>query len=116
MDIRAYLLTPDFSHRTKFYSADRFQYDAEHDQIVWPQGQTLHLSSRRKSEQVYVYVADAAVCDTCPVKKEYTDSKSGCHIFRSFFQEDLVASRLTRKWKSNMAIHIPSKDVLIILC
>jgi len=89
MHIRAYLPTPDLSGRTKFYPADRFQYDAEHDQYVCPQGQILRLSSRRNSEQVYVYAADAAVCDTCPVKKECTDSKSGRHIFRSFFQENL---------------------------
>ena len=89
MDIRAYLPTPDFSGRTKLYPADRFDYDVEHDQYVCPQGQILRLSSRRKSEQVYVYAADATVCDTCPVKKECTDSKSGRHIFRSFFQEDL---------------------------
>jgi len=54
-----------------------------------PQGQTLRLSSRRKSEQVYVYTADVSVCNACPVKVECTDSKSGRHIFRSFFQEDL---------------------------
>jgi len=89
MDIRAYLPTPDFSSRNKFYPAERFEYDVEHDQYVCPQGQILRLSSRRKSEQVYVYAADAAVCDTCPVKKECTDSKSGRHIFRSFFQEVL---------------------------
>jgi transposase len=88
MGIRAYLPTPDFSHRTKFYPAELFEYDAKHD-VRLPQGQMLRLSSRRKSEQVYVYAADAAVCDTCPVKKECTDSKSGRHIFRSFFQEDL---------------------------
>jgi hypothetical protein len=89
MDICAYLPTPDFSNRTKFFPAERFQYDAEHDLYICPQGQTLRLFSRRKSEQVYVYAANALVCDACPVKDECTDSKSGRHIFRSFFQEDL---------------------------
>jgi hypothetical protein len=87
MGILAYLPTPDFSHRTKFYPADQFQYDAEHDQYVCPQGQTLGLSSCRKSEQVYVYGVNASVCNACPVKTECTDSQSGRHIFRSFFQE-----------------------------
>jgi transposase len=89
MGIHAYLPTSDLSHRTKFYPAERFQYDAEHDQYICPQGQILPLSSRRKSEQVYVYAAEAALCNACPVKTECTDSKSGRHIFRSFFQEDL---------------------------
>ena len=89
MDISAYLPTPDFSGRTKFYPPDRFQYDADHDQYTCPQGQTLELASRRKSEQVYVYKAEASICNSCPVKVECTDSKSGRHIFRSFFQEEL---------------------------
>ena len=54
-----------------------------------PQGQKLPLTSHRKSEQVYVYVAEAPLCNACPVQAECTDSKSGRHIFRSFFQEDL---------------------------
>lgn len=89
LDIRAYLPTPDISNRTKFYPADRFQYDAEHDQYICPQGHTLDLYSRRISEQVYVYTADPLICNTCPAKGECTDSQSGRHIFRSLFQEYL---------------------------
>ncbi|HSF79862.1 MAG TPA: transposase [Anaerolineales bacterium] len=33
------------------------------------------------------YVADAKVCDACPVKGECPGSKSRRHIFRSFHQE-----------------------------
>lgn len=87
MEICAYLPTPDISHRTKFYPADRFQYDVEHDQYICPQGQTLRLYSRRNSEQVYVYAAEASICNACLVKSECTDSQSGRHIFHSFFQE-----------------------------
>ena len=89
MGIRAYLPTSDLSQRTKFYPAERFCYDAEHDHYVCPQGQPLRLYSRRQSEQVCVYTAEASVCDACPVKAECTDSKSGRHIFRSFFQDYL---------------------------
>ena len=67
MGIRAYLPTSDLSQRTKFYPADRFHYEAEHDQYICPQGQTLRLASRRQSEQVFVYAGEAAVCDACPV-------------------------------------------------
>lgn len=84
--IRAYLPQPDYSRRTKFYPAERFYYDTEQDRYVCPQGQHLPLKVRRKSEQVSLYIADAATCNACPVKLECTDSKSGRHIFRSFFQ------------------------------
>ncbi len=89
MGIRAYLLTSDLSQRTKFYPAEQFHYEAEHDHYLCPQGQTLRLASRRQSEQVFVYAGDAAVCNTCPVKAECTESQSGRHIFRSFFQDYL---------------------------
>jgi hypothetical protein len=89
MDIQAYVPTPDLSNRAKFCPSERFQYDGEHDQYVCPQGQILRLYSRRNTEKVYVYAADAGVCNTCPMKQECTDIQSGRHIFRSFFQEKL---------------------------
>lgn len=87
--IKAYLPTSDFSNRTKYYPAGLFQYDPENDYYICPQGQTLHLVSRRRSEQVFVYKPKPDVCNACPVKTECTGSKSGRHIFRSFFQEHL---------------------------
>jgi transposase len=89
MGIRAYLPTSDLSQRTKFYPAERFHYEAEHDHYQCPQGQTLRLTTRRQSEQVFIYAGETDVCNACPVKAECTDSKSGRHIFRSFFQEYL---------------------------
>ena len=87
--IRAYLPTSDFSQRTKYYPAKLFQYDSEKDQYLCPQGQILPLTSRRITEQVILYRAKASVCNACPVKSQCTGSKSGRHIFRSFFQEVL---------------------------
>jgi len=49
----------------------------------------LPLVSRRTSEQVLLYKPKAEVCNACPVKRKCTGSKSGRHIFRSFFQEYL---------------------------
>ncbi len=95
MGIRAYLPTSDLSQRTKFYPAERFHYEAEHDHYLCPQGQTLRLSSRRQSEQVFIYAGEAAVCNACPVKAECTESNSGRHICRSFFQDYL--DRVERK-------------------
>jgi hypothetical protein len=46
---------------------------------------------------VLLYIADPAVCDACLVKRLCTDSKSGRHIFRSFFQDYLDRAKSYRK-------------------
>jgi hypothetical protein len=83
--IKAYLPTADLKQRRDLYSIDRFAYDAERDCFICPQGNELPLRVRRKSEQVFVYQADPAICNACPVKAQCTHSKSGRHIFGSFF-------------------------------
>jgi transposase len=87
--IKAYLPTSDFSQRTKYYPAKLFQYDPEKDRYSCPQGQILPLAFRRTSEQVLIYKPKAKLCNACPAKSKCTGSKSGRHIFRSFFQEYL---------------------------
>jgi len=95
--LKAYLPTTDFSERTGFYPAERFQYDAKRDLYTCPQGKELPLHSRRKSEQQLIYRAVATVCNACPVKAECTDSQSGRHIFRSFFQSYLDRAKAYRE-------------------
>ena len=85
--IKAFVPIPDISKRTGFYHSGQFQYSAEENHYVCPQGQILKLHARRRGEQVISYRADAQVCNACPVKQECTSSKSGRHIFRSFHQE-----------------------------
>lgn len=87
--IQAYLPTSDFSQRTQYYPAKLFQYDFEKDHYICPQGQILPLHSRRNTEQVILYRAKSRICNACPAKGQCTGSKSGRHIFRSFFQEVL---------------------------
>ena len=95
--IQAYLPTSDFSQRTKYYPAKLFQYDPEKDRYICPQGQILPLASRRTSEQVLLYKPNAKVCNACPVKSKCTGSKSGRHIFRSFFQQYLDKAEAYRQ-------------------
>jgi transposase len=85
--LKAYLPIPDLTKRNYYYSPGWFQYDAANDQYICPQKQILPLRSRRKTEEKFVYRADAKVCDACRVKDKCTGSKSGRHIFRSFHQE-----------------------------
>jgi hypothetical protein len=98
--IQAYLPTSDFSQRTEYYSAQLFQYDSEKDHYICPQGQILPLVSRRTSEQVLIYKPKAEVCNACPLKSKCTCSKSGRHIFRSFFQAYLDKAESYRQTKA----------------
>jgi transposase len=50
--IKAYLPTPDLSNRSGLFPPNIFQYDREKDQYICPEGQSLPLYSRRKTEQV----------------------------------------------------------------
>ena len=95
--IKAYLATPDLSQRTNYYPAKLFQYDPKNGWYVCPPGKVLPLFSRRKTEQVLVYKLKPEVCNACPVKNECTGSKSGRHIFRSFFQEYLDRTEAYRQ-------------------
>jgi Transposase DDE domain len=87
--IKAYLPTPDLSQRNEFYPAQDFHYNQLQDLYLCPQGQELPLHARRQSEAVFVYRADAATCNRCLVKMHCTNSQSGRHIFRSFYQDYL---------------------------
>jgi transposase len=87
--MKAYTPAPDFSQRNKFYSYEHFRYDAERDLFICPQDHEISLYKRSNSEQRFVYRANAKTCDACPVKAKCTDSKSGRHLRRSFFQEYL---------------------------
>lgn len=95
--IKTYIPTPHLRSRKSFYPSDMFKYDTDQNRYIFPQGQPLPLFSRRRTEENYVYRADAKVCDACPVKSECTDSKSGRHIFRSFHQEILDRAEANRQ-------------------
>jgi IS5 family transposase len=85
--IKAYVPIPDLSKRNDFYPAEDFYYDPVNNQYICPQGHPLPLWSRRKSEEMFVYRSDKKLCNACPIKSKCTKSKSGRHIFRSFYQE-----------------------------
>lgn len=85
--LRAYVPLTGHGKLSEFYGPELFQYDATQDCYHCPQGQKLSLHSRRRTEQMLVYRAQPAICSQCPVKTRCTASRSGRHIFRSFFQK-----------------------------
>jgi transposase len=82
--IRAFFPLPDFDRRTPFFGKSEFAYDAEADAYRCPQGQPLPRRKTKYTEREVVYRADAATCNTCPIKAECTASDCGRIVHRSF--------------------------------
>ena len=87
--IRALVPLPDLSQRTDYFPAEAFTYEAANDRYLCPQGQELRLRVRRAADSVFIYQAQAAVCNACPVKHQCTASANGRQVFRSFFESYL---------------------------
>lgn len=87
--IRAYEALPDNDHRTEFFSADRFRYEAERDVYVCPAGKELHFAPWHSTERSLRYRAYGSDCNTCPLKAQCTTSKQGRSLCRSVDEEVL---------------------------
>lgn len=82
--IRAYVPLPDWEHKTPFYGPSKFSYDAAHDRYLCPQGQPLLPFRTEYQAEKVEYRADAAACNTCPLKAQCTSSDNGRQVHRSF--------------------------------
>jgi transposase len=82
--IRAYVPLPDWEHKTPFYGPSKFTYDAAHDLYVCPDGQPLRPFRTEYQAEKVEYRADAATCNTCPLKGQCTESRQGRQLHRSF--------------------------------
>ncbi len=58
--IRAYIPLPDMDHRTAFFSADQFRYEAEREVYVCPAGKELRFDPPHSTERSRRYRARAA--------------------------------------------------------
>jgi transposase len=87
--IRAYVALPDIDHRTEFFSADRFRYEAERDVYLCPAGKELHFAPWQSTERSRRYRAYARDCNPCPLKAQCTTSKQGRSLCRSVDEEIL---------------------------
>jgi transposase len=81
--IRAYIPIPDMDHRTEFFSADQFHYEAERDIYLCPAGKELHFDRPHSTERSRRYRARAKDCNHCPLKAKCTTSKQGRSLCRS---------------------------------
>ena len=81
--IRAYIPIPDMDHRTQFFSADQFHYEAERDLYLCPAGKELRFDRPHSTERSLRYRARAKDCNHCPLKAKCTTSKQGRSLCRS---------------------------------
>jgi hypothetical protein len=82
--IRAYTPLADWDRRADYFGPSLFTYDPQHDVYHCPQGETLRKRKAKYTEGKWVYGADAAVCNACPMKAACTPSEHGRGIARSF--------------------------------
>jgi transposase len=81
--IRAYIPMPDMDHRTEFFSADQFRYEAKLDVYLCPAGKELRFDRPHSTERSRRYRARAKDCNHCPLKAKCTTSKQGRSLCRS---------------------------------
>ena len=78
------------------YNADAFHVDIEKRQAVCPQGNVSTQCSRIRDSYMgteYYRIEWASQCDSCPVQKQCTRSKSGRRILVVGLRHDLVEKR-----------------------
>jgi hypothetical protein len=76
----------EHKRNVKYYPKTRFQYDAENNRYICPQGHPLPFKHPALSAQIYLYRAKKRTCDTCPVQEKCRSGKYGRSISRSFFE------------------------------
>jgi hypothetical protein len=87
--ISAYIPSPDFDHRTGFFSPDRFHYEAERDVYLCPAGKELRFDRPHSTARSLRYRARAKDCNHCPLKAQCTTSTQGRSLCRSVDEEVL---------------------------
>src|SRR5690242_6458588 len=75
--IHAYIPIADVDHRTAFFSADRFRYEAVGDSYLCPAGKELRFDRAHSTERSLRYRARAKDCNHCPLKAQCTTSTQG---------------------------------------
>jgi hypothetical protein len=93
MGIRAYMPLRDWEHKTDYFGASHFTYDAQHDVFVCPRGELLRPSRIEWKAEKTEYRADAASCNACVLKEKCTPSDQDRQLHRSFHAEAMERVR-----------------------
>jgi hypothetical protein len=87
--VRAYLPLPDYDGRSAYFGKSAFRYDPQTDTYTCPAGATLPYYRASRSVHLYLYQADAATCNACPLKERCTPSSQGRMISRNYDEDYL---------------------------
>ncbi len=87
--VRAYLPLPDYDSRSAYFGKSAFRYDPQTDTYTCPNKATLPYYRVSRSVHLYIYQADAATCNACPLKDRCTPSAHGRQVSRDYDEDYL---------------------------
>jgi len=93
-------LTEQQKEQEEGYAASRFEYDAEKDCCVCPQGQRLEFDGMKKREKAETYEVRVYRCqsyETCPVRWQCSSSKTGRTVQIHPNHASLVRQRIKQR-------------------
>jgi transposase len=79
--------------RSKFFTEDRFVYDAVTDTYRCPAGQEMKRWQKRPEKKAYQYMAKAGTCDGCALRAQCTQAKGGRRVQRFDRQNEVEQAR-----------------------
>lgn len=86
-------------HEDTPFGKDKFQYDAENNQYICPQGNKLRYSHYSKKKGHYLYrMENASLCSECPHFRVCTEAKRGRAIIR--LREEELREKLEARYAS----------------
>ena len=80
-------------HRTEFFSADQFTYDATRDDYVCPAGNELMSTRRTRPNGRCATEPGGTDCNACALQAQCTPGKQGRSLCRSVDEECLERVR-----------------------
>jgi Transposase DDE domain len=80
--IRAYVPLTGAGKARPYFSKEQFTYDPEQDLYRCPAGEILRPKSSNTARNQIVYKAEQGTCDSCSLRPQCTDNKSGRQVLR----------------------------------
>ncbi len=80
--IRAYVPLTGAGKARPYFSKEEFAYDPEQDLYQCPAGETLRPKTFRAARNQVVYKTEPGTCDSCSMRAQCTDNKSGRQVLR----------------------------------
>jgi hypothetical protein len=103
--ICAYVPLPDWEHKTSLYGPSKFTFDVVQDHYICPAGQPLRRFRTEYQAEKVEYRANAAICNSCPLKAQCTESQHGRQLHRYFnahYLERVQSYHLTQAYQKAM--------------